>query len=450
MSKRLKELLAKKDEQVARAEAISALAQTENRDLTDEENAEVDSILASVEKVGKDIEREQKIAAATKERLQAAARSVVTSQQETQNAGGDNRRVVIPAEARRTGSLKCFDGPDAEKEAYISGQWALATIYDRQASREWLADNGFGIQNALTTSDESSAGFLVPSPLESAIIRRVETYGVFRQNVGMQKPMTGGRWAGPRRLSGVTVYYPGEGIAGTESTPTGGTITLQARDAVAWTKVSRNIEADSVIAIGDWLADEFGLAYAIAEDQAGFNGDGTSTYGGMVGLKNKLAAGSIYTCGATKNTFAEIENADFQTVVGMLPEYAGMRPKWYMSKAGFFASAARLQAAGGGNTKMDIGSGPVYQIEGYEVVWTHVLPNALTDLASTIVAYFGDLPYTAAMGTARGMSIESDMSKYFHERMIAVQAFSRYDINVYEIGTASTAGACVALKLGTA
>jgi hypothetical protein len=42
------------------------------------------------------------------------------------------------------------------------------------------------------------------------------------------------------------------------------------------------------------------------------------------------------------------------------------------------------------------------------------------------------------------------MSKYFHERMIAVQAFSRYDINVYEIGTASAAGACIALKLGTA
>lgn len=450
MSQRLKQLIAKKDEKIARAETISALAADENRELTAEESTEIDACLADSEKLTADIDRETKLVNATKARLQAAATSAASRIQEPQNAGGETRRIVIPAEARRTGTLKCFDGPDAEKDAYISGQWALATIYDRQASREWLADNGFGIKNALTTSDESSAGFLVPSPLESAIIRRVETYGVFRQNVGMQKPMTGGRWAGPRRLSGVTVYYPGEGVAGTESTPTGGTISLQARDAVAWTKVSRNIEADAVIAIGDWLADEFGLAYAIAEDQAGFNGDGTSTYGGMVGLKNKLAAGSIYTCGAGVNTFGEITNTDFQSVVGMLPEYAGMRPKWYMSKAGFFASAARLQAAAGGNTKMDIGNGPVYQIEGYEVVWTHVLPNALTDLASTIVAYFGDLSYAAAMGTARGMSIESDMSKYFHERMIAVQAFSRYDINVYEIGTASTAGACIALKLGTA
>jgi hypothetical protein len=43
-----------------------------------------------------------------------------------------------------------------------------------------------------------------------------------------------------------------------------------------------------VINMGDDLAGEIAYAFALKEDQCGFIGDGTSTYGGMQGVCTKI------------------------------------------------------------------------------------------------------------------------------------------------------------------
>jgi hypothetical protein len=56
--------------------------------------------------------------------------------------------------------------------------------------------------------------------------------------------------------------------------------------------MSTELAEDAVISIADDLAQEMGYAFAVAEDAAGWTGDGTSTYGGIRGVKTKLGGTS--------------------------------------------------------------------------------------------------------------------------------------------------------------
>ena len=189
------------------------------------------------------------------------------------------------------------------------------------------------------------------------------------------------------------------------------------------------------------------LQIANKEDECAFNGDGTSTYGGIVGLKNALAAGATYTFGTGEDIFADLTIESFANAVGKLPRFPGIRPAWYVHSAGYFASMARLAVKAGGNTVANI-EGGVSQLQfmGYPVVFTQVLSSALTSTASTIFGYFGDLSMAAAMGSRTGIEIVSDVSRYFEYDQIAIRATTRFDVVVHEVGTASACGPVVALK----
>ena len=104
---------------------------------------------------------------------------------------------------------------------------------------------------------------------------------------------------------------------------------------------------------------------------------------------------------------------------------------------------ARLQLAAGGNSVVDLGSGPVMQFMGFPVVFAQTLPNAVS--TSTKFGYFGDLMMAATKGNRRGVTIAADGSRYFEYDQTAIRSTLRYDINIHEIGTASVAGPIVQL-----
>jgi len=447
MSKRLKELLAKKDEQVARAEAISALAQTENRDLTDEENAEVDSILASVEKAGKDIEREQKIAAATKERLQAAARSA-SEQVETQLE--KPKAFVVPSSAVR-GQLKAFKD---ERDAYLVGQWFAATALGNESARAWCNTHNVPlIRAAHSTGDNTKGGFTVPDQLESTLIRLVADYGVFRRNIGRVWPMPRGSTKVPKRNGGFTTYWVGENANITASDMAFAQVQLTAKKLGCLTQLSSELMEDSALMLGDIIATEFAYALALAEDEAGFNGDGTSNYGGVVGLANALAAGAIKTTASNVDTFAELTIATFHAAKSAVAQYAGLMPKWYMSQACWSGAAERLALAAGGNATQNFNAGLGQSVfMGHPVVIANSLPGTddTTDHSGLVFAYFGDLSMACAMGDSRGITMAADSSVYFTSDALALRVTERLDINVHDVGTSTTAGAIVGLKFNAA
>jgi HK97 family phage major capsid protein len=301
------------------------------------------------------------------------------------------------------------------------------------------------IVNAHSVGDNTKGGYVVPEPLEASIIRLVEERGVFRQYARVY-PMGSSSVLIPRRAGGFTSYFVGENDEITASDMKFDQIKLEAKKLGVLTQVSSELDEDAIVALADLVSTEFALSFAEKEDQCGFNGDGTSTYGGMVGLKSALAAGSISKT-ASSTTFAAMVIGDFLDAVAKLPQFPGISPAWYVSSAAYNLSMARLQFAASGNMVDNIAGSPQLSFLGYPVRFAQVLPNSSGSLADTIVAYFGDLSMAATFGNRRGVTISADSSVYWKQDAIGLKGTERFDINVHERGTATEAGPMVAIEL---
>jgi len=299
---------------------------------------------------------------------------------------------------------------------------------------------------AMTEGVNTAGGFLVPAPMENTIVRLVESYGVFRAKA-MPWMMTSDSDSFPKRTGGLTRYYPGEAGTITASDASVGRESLLAVKMGTLTRISSELSEDSVVSIVDWLVQEIGLAFATGDDEDGFNGDGTSTYGGRVGILNAMGAGSKKTAATGNTAFSTLDDIDFLGMMGLLPAYTGINPEWYISPEGFHDSMARLITAAGGVGKAEMEEDLRPRFHGRPVNFVHVMNSTLTAQTSTDgLCYYGDLRMGATLGVRRGVTIATDSSKYFDTDEIAVRATQRTGQNVHDAGTASAAGAIVGLS----
>jgi len=421
-----------------RVVAIAEIAKSENRQYSQEESAEVEAVNASVEADKKALELQRKVEA----NILARGRSEGVAKIEANREGSEGQKPIrVPAKARSGNRLVAFNGPNGEADAYASGRFLMATIANHSESKQWCRDHGV-ITNAMGENDDLKGGYIVPHQMESAIVNLKESYGVFGQNV-RSVPMVSDTMSVPRRLSGLTAYAVTEAQEITASDATFSQVNLTAKKFGTLTRISSELSEDAIISIADYLVGEIAYAHAVKEDACGFLGDGGTTYHGITGLANALAAGSIATAASGQNTAAGLTIAVFQDAVAKVPQYPGIMPKWFVNSAVYWNVMARLQLAAGGNNVVDLGSGPVMQFMGYPVVFAQTLPATIG--ASTKFAYFGDLMLAATKGNRRGVTIAADSSRYFEYDQTAIRSTLRYDINVHEIGTASAGGPVISL-----
>lgn len=443
-----------------RAQAIVDLANADKRELTDEERTEVDGILGTADKPGKiqalerDLERAERLEKRQAELAQARSAIPVHTGNPSLPAAVDDEtprvaRVRIPVAAQyRYGRLRAYAGQHAERTAYMAGQFFLASLFNNARAQKWCHDFGidYRVQAALSEGADSAGGVLVPVEVEQAIIDLRETYGVFRRRAKVV-PMARDTKTQPVRQTGITASWVGENDEISATDKAWKQLNLVARKLAALTRYSSELGEDATISIGDDLTREFAYAFAVAEDTAGFIGDGSATYGHQVGLKNALAAGSIYTALAGNTTFGTLDLEDFEGCVGQLPEYPGMDPRWYISKPGYWNSMVRLMAAQGGTTWEKTAEGQVVPMFlGYPVEYVHVMHKTLTASINTIHAYFGDLAMAAMLGNRRGMSIQISDQRYFEFDQVGIKGTQRCHVAIVQPGDASNAGPIVALK----
>ena len=354
----------------------------------------------------------------------------------------------VPARAKRS-IVRSFKGKDADYKAYAFGTW-LNYIHTRnESSSKWLAKEGLIGQKDMSTVNNTAGGAAVPDQFLADLIRLVEEYGVIRQNARVV-PMTSDTMLVPRRTGGLTVYYPGEGSAITESDVAFDNVQLTAIKAATLTSVSRELMDDAAISIGDLVANEIAQAFAYAEDNNAVNGDGTSTYGGVIGLLSKVNDGnhaaSLSTAASGNTAFSTLDLADFHSLVGKLPQYAATNAKFYISRAGFSDSMERLAHAQGGVTRSETEAGSQLSFLGYPVVITQVANSTLTAQASTVILGFGDLRLASTFGDRQAMEVQTSSERFFDQDQVAIRGVERFDFVAHDLGNASTAGAFVALK----
>jgi HK97 family phage major capsid protein len=370
-------------------------------------------------------------------------------------AGQQN--VKIPAQARKRYSKLVafkdhhgFDGQivRAEEDAYAVGMWLKAALFRHEGAADWCRENGLSVTRAQSEGVDSAGGFLVPEQMMASIITLREQYGVFRQQATIV-PMGRDTVNWPRRTGGLTAYFVGENVAVTESQASWDNVNLTAKKLGVLTRFSTELDEDAVISIADWLVNEIAYAFSSKEDDCGFNGDGTSVYGGIRGLTtwaiDSTTTASKSTAASGHNTYALLDATDITTLMGILPQYALGNAKFYISQTGFASTFERLIATAGGNSIATLDGEIVYRYLGFPIVISQKLPLITTTLSGKMMMAFGDLRLAAALGERRQVTVRRSDERYFDQDQIGLLGTERVDINVHDCGTTTAAGPIVFL-----
>jgi len=292
-----------------------------------------------------------------------------------------------------------------------------------------------------------AAGSLVTVEQIPSILMMLETYGKYRANA-LNMPMGAGQTTQPKVDGLLTGYVPGEGGTITETEPTIPVITLTPRTINFLTAYSMELEEDSLVALGEMLAGLFARSMAYYEDLIGFLGDGTSTYFGMTGITGALRAVDA-TIGNIKslvvgagNAYSELTLANFESLVGTLPEFADDGDaKWYAHRYFFWTVMVALALAAGSGTATEIITGQATRQRtylSYPVEFTQVMPKA--EANSQICALLANLRQGAMLGTRGGIEFAQSSERYFEKGVIAVRGRDRIAVNAHGVGNTTNAG----------
>jgi len=368
---------------------------------------------------------------------------------------------VKPARAWQpaTSFTESDEGTAAQK-AHAFGMWSMAAIAKGQGrAAHWCRDHGlpFNVdEKAMTESIATAGGYLVPEVFVPDLIRIVEQYGAIR-SIARIEPMARDTKTFPRQTSGLTAYYVGEGTAPTASDVATDLVRLSAKKLATLTYHSSELAEDSAVDVGNLIAQNIAQAFAYSEDNAAFNGDGTSTYGGITGLRQAFrdsveGAGGTWTTDAhrlynpglnnlTGNAMSEATLADFYAAPAQLiGSVVDANCAWVCHRIFYWTVMNRLALASGGVTAFEVFNGvrrPIFL--GYPVVLTQVMPSS--DAASQLTVLFGDFKQACRFGDRRQMTVDVSEHFLFSTDQLAIRGTERYDFNVHDIGTANSTAA---------
>jgi len=384
--------------------------------------------------------------------------------------------VTIPAHVRRSrpNHFKgVVNGMEPEKRAYRFGMWCMALMamdipklrYQRggfDQALQYFENNWTPRRSAAAMGENDTTGgqFLVPDEFGQDMITLREIFGVARR-IMKTVPMMSDTRTDPRRKSGLTAYFTAESAAGTESNKQWDQVRLTAKDLMVLSRYTNQLSADSVISIGDDLAGEISYAFANKEDDCGFNGDGTSTYGGIIGVRSKLTNANTPGSGTDSAGLYRISGtgwssfvlSDFNAVAGLLPQYADTNNAvWVCHRNFYYSIMQKLELAAGGVSAREVAEGdrrPRPLFLGYPVEFSQIWPSATA--TASVVAALGDFQKGASFGDRQQDAIAFSEhasiggQSVFEQNQIAIRGTERFDINVHDAGSSTVAGPIVGL-----
>lgn len=313
-------------------------------ELSAEAQTEHDADKAALSKLDKEIADEKELVEIER------GLSIVDDPNVDAARGGKKKSGVDYARERQP---RHFHGEHGRQDAYRVGMWALAVLHGDAAALSYCREHNVG-NLAQSSVIDVKGGVLVPEEMGAVVDVLRYNYGVIRREA-RNEPMKGDVKNVPKSTGLVTMTFIGENQEIDETEATFGNIKLVAKKLAAIIRWPRELDEDSVINVADKLVEQLAIALAKKEDECGFLGNGSSTYGGINGLKGTLTdthhSASLVTTSAGQLAFSDLTLNHFESMMGALPEYATNNAKWYISKAGYAASMQRLQTRPAGRTR---------------------------------------------------------------------------------------------------
>jgi len=348
---RIDELKQKRYALVKEARELLDRAEAEKRGLTAEEEQQYERIMADVDKLGKQIEMEERLYNLERE-LEKSAGTLAGGKQlpETQN-----RAIANPIETQE----------------YRDAFWRAMRYGARGVTGDEL--------RSLTVGTQNKGGYLVPPEFERTLLQALTSQNVMR---GLATVIsTSGDHNIPMVTAHGTATWTGEEQAYTESDETFGQFTLSAYKLTTLVKVSEELLADSAFNLESYLINEFARRFGVAEETAFVSGDGSGKPTGL------LSSAGVGKTTAANNAITADEIIDLF--------YALKRP--YRQRATFLMNDATVKVL----RKIKDNQGNYIWQPGLQAGEPDRLlgrPIALTDAMPTIasqakVVVFGDFSY---------------------------------------------------------
>jgi len=312
----------------------------------------------------------------------------------------------------------------------------IADASARERVKAFAAGN-LGIE---TRTAMSGAEIPLPTIYVPQVIELVYKYGQARQYATVY-PLGAGTVKLPRLKAGEDDFgYFGAGTAGmsqpiTERRVTAELVTFTANKCGGLIRIPYEIEEDTFIPIGQFLARYIARQLAKLEDKTLFLADGSGTYAGQTGVGPYCVANPTYllqlAAGKTKPsdvTLDDLRNLRSKVSGALLS--GSFDCGYYLSPT--FEPVLRSFNKYPNFIVYENTNGQA-KFDGWPVRWVGVTQPFLTSAAaSTFIAFFGDLSYWF-LGERGAPRIEVSREVFFATDELAMRALERIDVEAMAI-----------------
>jgi HK97 family phage major capsid protein len=278
----------------------------------------------------------------------------------------------------------------------------------------------------------------IPLPVQyaSQIVELVYAYGQARKLLTVY-PLGASSVKLPRLKSGEPAFgfIAVSGNVG-EKVPQMEFITFTPGKAGGIVRIPSEIDADSIVAVGQFVARYIAREMAKLEDNCVFIGDGTSTYNSINGVGTQATADSaVLQLAATNSSSDKITLANCRTLRTKVTG-AVLKTSRYYAHPTMEALFVTYNTSATVTPYIRNADGTA-TLDGFPIEWVNTMPVYSTSATlNAYQIYFGDLSWWY-FGERMTMSVETSRDVYFATDEIGIRALERIDIHL--MGQSSTA-----------
>lgn len=297
---------------------------------------------------------------------------------------------------------------------------------------------GVEIKTALTSSD-------IPLPTEYSgqVVELVGLYGMARR-YGTVFPLGAGTVKLPKLSTDPTFGLITGSAAVTEKSPQAGFVTFTADKFGGLVRVPSELEEDSIIPIGQFIARYAARNIARAEDYNFFasTGAGSGVNGSVEGLTvSTITNSKVVQLASTKTHYSDATLPKLREL-RTVPDASALRVGAYYFHPSFEQLLSSFNSSGdhpynpnaqlANNGAQPFASGPT--LDGFPVRFVDVLPAYSTSVnVSKVFALFGDLSFQY-LGVRGGVRFDTSMDAGFTTDEILIRALERFTIGLMADG----------------
>lgn len=287
--------------------------------------------------------------------------------------------VVSPDCARHLAAVAIIGAERHRKLSHLSSQ-----------NRDWVLGRSAEIIGLETKAALSSSDIPLPVDYQGEVVELVFMYGLARE-LATLFPLGAGTVKLPKLSSDPTFGFVQMSGSISEKSPQVSFVQFDAQKAGGLVRIPSELDEDSIVPIGQFIARYGARNLARWEDTVFFNADGSGTYNNLSGVcKHADTQGKKVQLATTKTKPSDITLADWRNLRAQVNGAALSRASYCMHPT----MEALLSTYNTSTYMAYRNEGGRATLEGFPITWVPVLPVYDTSAhAGQYQATFGDLEY---------------------------------------------------------